>query len=173
VIRKQIVKEGLSQMIGQRIQATCITFTTHLLISMAPSKTQRNSYPHKTERKKDKTVQQTYSSLKSIANEGKKKHGKSQNTNGSYDGYIRRGKKFLAQFVAEDGCGVLCGEDENEEPKDNEKSMDPNFHRAFTGSPIECTPSAIAMFMAHKCFTEQKGKATAASIHAAFLRYFK
>ena len=136
---------------------------------MAPSKTQRKSYPRKAERK---SVHQTYSSLKSIANEGKKKHGKSQNTNESYDGYVRRGKEFLAQFVAEDGCGALCGEDENEMPKDNEKSMDPNFHQAFTGSPIECTPSAIAMFMAHKCFTEQKGKATAASIHAAFLRYY-
>jgi hypothetical protein len=51
-------------------------------------------------------------------------------------------------------------------------TLDPNFHKAFDGTPIECTPLAISMFMTHKCFTENRKASTAIAIHAAFLRHY-
>ena len=98
--------------------------------------------------------------------ESKKKHGKSKNTTDNYDGNVRRGKEFIAAFVEEMLEGTGDGD------ADGEHSMDPNLHQAFTGPPIECTPTALAMFIAQKCFTEECGKSTASAIHAAFLRYY-
>lgn len=117
----------------------------------------------------------TYESLQNTATQGKKQHGKSQKTTGAYDGYVRRGKDFLAQF-ADDAMNnldvPLSGEDENGGQGPSEAKMDPKFHRAFDGQPIKCTPHAISLFMAQKCFTEGLGKTTAESIHAAFLHHY-
>jgi len=82
----------------------------------------------------------------------------------NYGGHIRRGKEFLANFSKEE---------QDAEELDEEAQMDPLFHVAFTGPPIRCTPTALSMFLAHKCFTEDYGKSTASAIHAAFLDYFE
>jgi hypothetical protein len=115
----------------------------------------------------------SYESVQKTVKDSKKKHGKSKNTTENYDGNVRRGKEFIAAFVKEtlegieemhsDGCNSKA---------DGEDSMDPNLHQAFAGPPIECTPTALAMFIAQKCFTEECGKSTASAIHAAFLRYY-
>ena len=99
----------------------------------------------------------------------KKKHGKAKNTTDNYDGNVRRGKEFIAAFVKE--TRMVEGADSEEGDGDGE-SMDPNLHQAFAGPPIECTPTALSMFIAQKCFTEECGKSTASAIHAAFLRYY-
>lgn len=94
-----------------------------------------------------------------------KKNGKSKNTTYNYNGNVWRGKELIVAFVKE------TLEDTNNDGEDS-KSMDPNLHQAFAGPPIQCTPTAIAMFIAQKCFTEECGKSTASAIHAAFLRYY-
>ena len=125
-----------------------------------------------------------YRSAFKVAAEGKNKHGKSEQTRNKYSGHVRRGIEFLANFTreeqeaeknwqnAEDGSNHLSAENENEIPTDIEAQMDPNFNLAFTGPPIRCTPTAIVMFMAHKCFTEERGKSTASAMHAAFLHHY-
>ena len=130
------------------------------------------------------TAKVNYQSTFKVAAEGKHKHGKSKETRDNYSGHIRRGIAFLANFTreeqeaeenwqnAEDGSNHLSAENENEIPTDIEAQMDPNLHVAFTGPPIRCTPTAIVMFMAHKCFTEEHGKSTASAIHAAFLNHY-
>jgi len=126
--------------------------------------------------KKSKLVEKpTYAALQNTAIQGKRQHGKSRKTTGAYDGYIRHGREFLAQFA--DGSRndldvPLSGEDEDGIIGPSETKMDPEFHRAFEGWPIKCTPRAISLFMAHKCFTEGLGKTTAESIHAAFLHHY-
>ena len=109
----------------------------------------------------------SYESVQKTINESKKKHGKAKNTTDNYDGNVRRGKEFIAEFVKD--LDETVTEDVD---VDGEYSMDPNLHRAFDGPPIECTPTALAMFIAQKCFTEECGKSTAVAIHAAFLRYY-
>jgi hypothetical protein len=112
-------------------------------------------------------VTPSYESVQKTVKESKKKHGKSKNTTDNYDGNVRRGREFIATFVKETLEGTGRESDAN-----GEDSMDPNLHQAFAGPPIECTPTALAMFIAQKCFTEECGKSTASAIHAAFLRYY-
>lgn len=133
---------------------------------------------------KERTVEANYRSVFKVAAEGKQKHGKSEQTRNNYSGHIRRGIDFLANFAreeqeaeeiwknTEDGSNLLSADNENEIPTDIEAQMDPKFHVAFTGPPIRCTPTAIAVFLAHKCFTEERGKSTASAVHSAFLDHY-
>ena len=98
--------------------------------------------------------------------DSKKKHGKLKNTTDNYDGNVRRGKELIEAFV-KDSLEQTEGSD-----RDGDNSMDPNLHQAFAGPPIECMPTALAMFIAQKCFTEECGKSMASAIHAAFLCYY-
>lgn len=122
-----------------------------------------------------------------VAAEGKDQHGKSARTRESYKGHIKRGVEFLAKFAAEERSAEetwkaagssnnqsaqLSTDNEHEIPTDEEAQMDPNFCNAFTGPPKRCTPSALVIFLAHKCFTKECGKSTASAIHAAFLDHY-
>lgn len=150
--------------------------------SNTPSKSKKKH--HSTAKDRAGTAKANYISTFKVAAEGKQKHGKSVQTRNNYSGHIRRGIEFLADFAreeqeaeeiwqnAEDGSNHLSAENENDIPTDSEAKMDPNFHLAFTGPPIRCTPTAIVMFMAHKCFTEERGKSTASALHAAFLNHY-
>lgn len=124
-----------------------------------------------------------YARLQKASVEKKKQYGKSENTNSNYCGQVKRGQEFVARFSVEqaeaekrwqeEGDEVLSGDDDEDEiHEDGPAKLDPNFHKAFDGSPIECTPLAISMFMTHKCFTENRKASTAISIHAAFTRYY-
>jgi hypothetical protein len=147
--------------------------------------------PSKSKKKRSSTAKDiagtktnNYRSTFKVAAEGKQKHRKAEQTQNNYSGHIRRGIEFLANFAreeqeaeeiwqnAEDRSNHLSAENENEIPADTEAQMDPNFQFAFTGPPIRCTPTAIVMFMAHKCFTEKRGKSTASALHAAFLDHY-
>jgi hypothetical protein len=116
----------------------------------------------------------SYKSVQKTVKDSKKKHGKSKNTTDNYDGNVRRGKEFISAFVTEtfEETEGIDGDRCNSKDGDGSESMDPNLHQAFAGPPIECTPTALAMFIAQKCFTEECGKSTASAIHAAFLRYY-
>lgn len=149
-------------------------------LSNSPSQLKKK----RTSTKKASTVKADYQSTFKVAAKGKQKHGKSEQTRKNYSGHVRRGIEFLANFAreeqeaeeiwqnAKDGSNHLSAENENEIPTDSEAQMDPNFHCAFTGPPVRCTPTAIVMFMAHKCFTEERGTSTATAMHAAFLDHY-
>jgi hypothetical protein len=118
--------------------------------------------------------------LKELAAKKTKQYLHSKNTTEAYDGYVKRGKEFLASFVETEGNAKaswkarpsqgLSGDGEDEIKEDNTLlCSNPNFHRAFDGRPIESTPQAITMFLAWKCFKHENGKATADGIHTAFL----
>ena len=124
----------------------------------------------------------SYAEACNTAAKGVKDHGKAPNTTANYEGHVRRGREFLVAFVeeqheaesqwknAEDSSTHLSTEDEDAMPPDATKH--PQFHVAFSGPPIECTPFALALFLAYKCFTENHGKSTASAIHAGFKRHY-
>jgi hypothetical protein len=132
--------------------------------------------------KTKKTKPANYAALKTLAAENQKKHGKSKNTTDNYDGHIRRGKEFVAKFSKDEAITEaewqhgsihrMSGDGEDSEIAGQDE-LDPEFPFAFTGPPKKCTPLAISMFMASKCFEENRGKSTAVAIHAAFLLYYK
>ncbi|KAF8956169.1 hypothetical protein BDZ97DRAFT_1708433 [Flammula alnicola] len=139
-----------------------------------------NRKPNKKSKSKSSTACQpskSYAEARKGVSETIRQHGKSQNTTGNYEGYVRRGKEFLAMFANEgeaangdidDGDGDRGAES----PDDADNGMDPCFREAFDGPPIKCTPIAIAMFMGYKCIDENLGKSTASGIQAAFLEYY-
>ena len=132
----------------------------------ASTHTSSRKQPSKSKTKKNRSnPTPSYESVQKTIKESKKKHGKAKNTTDNYDGNVRRGKEFIAAFVKE----TFEGTDDDGE---DSESMDPNLHQAFAGPPIKCTPTALAMFIAQKCFTEECGKSTASAIHAASLRYY-
>ena len=153
--------------------------------SNSPSKT-RSKKKHTSTKATAKAgaVKADYKSTFKVVAEGKEKHGKAMRTQNNYSRHIRRGIEFLANFAREkqeaerswqnaaDGSNLLSADNENEIPTDIEAQMDPNLHDAFTGPPIRCTPTAIVMFLAHKCFTEECGKSTASALHSAFLDHY-
>ena len=121
----------------------------------------------------------SYTKACNTAARGMKAHGKAKRTTENYDGHVQCGREFLAAFVkdqskaesqwtnGEDSSTNLSAENEDQIP-----SKHPQFHVAFDGPPIECTPLALALFLAHKCFTENRGKSTAVAIHAGFKLHY-
>jgi hypothetical protein len=137
--------------------------------------TSSRKQPGTSKSKKKSSSTPSYESVQKTVKDSKKKHGKSKNTTDNYDGNVRRGKEFIAAFVKDTLEGTETGEiasDNANTDGEGPGSMDPNLHQAFAGPPIGCTPTALAMFIAQKCFTEECGKSTASAIHAAFLRYY-
>ncbi|KAH9475673.1 hypothetical protein JR316_0011232 [Psilocybe cubensis] len=128
----------------------------------------------------------SYADIRKTATDGIKQHGKAAATTENYFGHIRRGRQFLENFVLEESRaeGEWCGNDnaaqnlstEGEESiqslNSTEFCMPAQFREAFDSFPIECTPLAISMFIAFKCYTHNRGKSTASAIHAAFLRHY-
>ena len=97
-----------------------------------------------------------------------KKHGKARNTDTNYDGHIRRGWEWIHRFSCEEaeaeqhwkaggGSEPLLSGDDDEETQHADKLQDPEFHKALDACPISCTPLAISMFLAFKCFDEDHG----------------
>ena len=155
----------------------------HLQLTM-PKASQADKPKKKSAAKKQpKLSPHDYVHLQKKSAEKKKQFGRAENTNNSYGRQVKRGQEFVARFAMEhaeaetqweeNGGGAVSGDD-NEDDSCNAApaTLDPNFHKAFDGAPIECTPLAISMFMKHKCFMENRKVLTAVAIHAAFLCHY-
>jgi hypothetical protein len=137
---------------------------------MAPASSSAKT-PSKKRGKKSSQPLLNYSSVKKTAADGKKTHGKAQNTTANYDGHIRRGREFLAAYQDEQMSRAM-GESDSAANTDSDVLMDSEFPHAFSGPPVKCTPFALSTFLGHKCFTENVGASTASQVHAAFLHYY-
>lgn len=134
--------------------------------------------PRKCGRKKSVGQASSLHHLQTLAAAKTKKYLKSGNTTEAYQGYIKRGKEFLASFFNEEHeaegiwkAGLEQGLSGDGESEIDGKTMldDEEFRDAFEGCPSNSTPQAIAMFLAFKCFEQGNGKSTADGIHAAFI----
>ena len=139
-------------------------------------------------KKQPKLSPSDFTHLQKKSAEKKKQFGRAENTNNSYGGQVKRGQEFVARFAMEqaeaekrweeNGEEAVSGDnddgddDEGDSCNNAPAMLDPDFHKAFDGAPIECTPLAISMFMTHKCFTENRKASTPIAIHAAFLRHY-
>ncbi|KAF8801876.1 hypothetical protein BYT27DRAFT_7261528 [Phlegmacium glaucopus] len=89
--------------------------------------------PPKTGGRKPKQPLPSYFSVKKTAVNGKKTHGKAQNTTINYDGHICCGKEFLAAYSRDDQLSEARGESNSAANTDSDTPMDPKFPYAFTG----------------------------------------
>ena len=158
----------------------------HLLIMPAPSNPVKKACKPKKPKKMNKAPKlspRDHAHLQKKSAEKKKQFGRSENTNNSYGGQVKRGQEFVACFSMEqaeaeelwqeNGEDAVSGDDdEGDSCNIAPATLDPDFDKAFDGTPIQCTPLAISMFMTYKCFTENRKSSTAVAIHAAFLRHY-
>ena len=115
--------------------------------------------------------------LRKLASDKKRQYLHSNNTTEKYNGYVARGKEWLASFSEEEqeaeskwkSASLQGLSSEGEDEIAENKMEDPEFSHAFDGPPGKCTPQAITMFLAWKCFSQDNGQSTADGIHAAFL----
>lgn len=137
---------------------------------MAPTSSSAKT-PSKKGGKKSNQPLPDYSSVKKTAADGKKTHGKAQNTTANYNGHICRGQEFLAAYQNEQMIRAR-GESDSAKNTDSDVLMDSEFPHAFSGPPVKCMPFALSTFLGHKCFTENVGASTASQVHTAFLHYY-
>lgn len=116
-------------------------------------------------------AQKSFRKAKEDAGKHIRENIRSDNTNNNYRSTIERTRKWVREFVASQGQSKGREDDDDESHEDVE--MDPEFPTCLDNKPRKCTPEAITMFMAWKCFDEQKGKATAVQIHAAWKHHYK
>jgi hypothetical protein len=114
----------------------------------------------KTKKKVTLIVKPTVQELQNIKKTNHDEHGKPKATKSNYEGYIKRGKEFLALLVEgrrAQGDSSMDGLDTNV----LEKAFDDN-------QPNEYSATALELYLTEKCFNEGHGKSTANGIHSAW-----
>jgi hypothetical protein len=113
--------------------------------------------------------------LEHLQNSGKKANLNSRGTRRSYDGYVKRGRQWLAGHFSENkNSGIPKGVDKDDlPPLQNDIYEDPEFKNAFNERPNKYSHQALALFISYKCFHQNLKKGTGTSIHAAFKKYWE
>ena len=136
----------------------------------APARTQKAQVKRSSNQRK---LTSTLAELEEAKQASKRKHGSATKTTAGYEGYIRRGKVWLADLIRN-----LSTEHSFEHPKgcptslDNAKWDVADLGLAFEIKPNRSSPWALASFISHKCFENNLGESTAEGVHAAFKRYW-
>ncbi|RDB24467.1 hypothetical protein Hypma_008539 [Hypsizygus marmoreus] len=99
----------------------------------------------------------TLAALNRVQAAAREEFGQPKTTRSSYTGYLKRGKKFLAQLVA-DRCA-----------RNTDDGVDTDLlEKAFDNPPNKYSVLALDAYLAQKCFNENCGKDTAGGIQGAF-----
>ncbi|KIJ89479.1 hypothetical protein K443DRAFT_16071 [Laccaria amethystina LaAM-08-1] len=118
----------------------------------------------KSKERKTKTKTADFETLQNIHDARLVEYGKSKNTNKAYAGHISRGRKFLADIVAERELkGIeVC-----------DKGIPTNeLAKAFDKPPNRHSAVALEFFLVQKVFTEELSKSYAEGIQGAFADYW-
>jgi hypothetical protein len=141
---------------------------------MAPTSTPKITTGRKTKpggTKRSKSTTPTLEALDQAKAAGKARFSRPMRTRDAYDGYLLRGKEFLARLVMDRRRQRAAKGDEGISLSDDVNTDE--LAKAFdeTG-PNKYSPIALEYFLTQKCFTEDRGMATAWRIHAAFCDYW-
>ncbi|KIY47992.1 hypothetical protein FISHEDRAFT_74093 [Fistulina hepatica ATCC 64428] len=103
--------------------------------------------------------------LKDAVKAAEEEHGQAKRTKAAYDGYIVRGRKFLADLVA------------SRRREHVTDGMDTNLlEQAFDDTPNRLSSDALMMFITDNCLTpngKQLQHSTAESCQAAFVKLWE
>ncbi|KAJ4475118.1 hypothetical protein C8R41DRAFT_869964 [Lentinula lateritia] len=152
-----------------------------LVVTDSPRDPRKASKKQKTEETITGSPVKRLSDLRRETNVNTTAHIRAPNTIKKYEEVIKRGRKWLEDFLDAEEKARDC--DENEEDEDGSDFKEDRstaalqqtaseFRGCLDGKPRESTPEAIAMFMSWKCYTEGRKIATANQIHAAFKYYY-
>ncbi|EDR05077.1 uncharacterized protein LACBIDRAFT_303868 [Laccaria bicolor S238N-H82] len=118
----------------------------------------------KSKERKTKAKTADFETLQNIRDARLVEYGKSKNTNKVYAGHIARGRKFLADIVAErEFKGIeIC-----------DKGIPTiELAKAFDKPPNRYSAVALEFFLVQKVFTEELSKSSAEGIQGAFADYW-
>jgi hypothetical protein len=111
--------------------------------------------------------------LQQLQDSGKKANLNSGQTRRNYNGYMRRGRQWLAGHFSED-TNVPRGLEQDELPSPHDDMyQDPDFKNAFNERPNKYSHQALALFISFKCFHQNLKAGTGTGIHAAFKKYWE
>jgi hypothetical protein len=115
------------------------------------------------------------SALQQLQDSGKRANLNSGRTRRNYEGYVKRGRAWLAgHFSGEGNSGVPKGVNEHELGSlHDDMYQDPDFKNAFGERPNKYTHQALALFISYKCFHQNLKAGTGTGIHAAFKKYWE
>lgn len=138
---------------------------------MAPTSTPKVKTGRKTkvgQIKRSKSTTPSLEALDQAKAAGKARFSRPARTREAYDGYLLRGKEFLARLVADrQRQHAAKGEVLNDDVDTDELA------KAFDDTgPNKYSPIALEYFLTQKCFTEDRGMPTAWRIHAAFCDFW-
>lgn len=113
--------------------------------------------------------------LQRLQDSGKKANLNSGGTRRNYEGYMKRGRDWLAGHFSENSpSGLPQGVDKADLPSlQDDIYEDPEFKNAFNERPNKYSHQALALFISYKCFHQNLKKGTGTSIHAAFKKYWE
>lgn len=112
--------------------------------------------------------------LEKLQDSGKQANLNSGQTRRKYEGYVRRGREWLAGHFSQDkNSAAPKGLDTDKLPSAADDIYgDPDFEKAFNERPNKCSHQALALFISYKCFHQNLKKGTGQGIHAAFKKYW-
>jgi hypothetical protein len=109
----------------------------------------------------------SYKEIQAIRDKDKANHMHAKKTKSKYRGYIRQGRKFLADMITE----MTSSGDKDQ--FDDEIDLE-QFAKAFTEpGPNKYSVQALEAFLVQKCLKEGCGVSTRDGIHAAFKRHWE
>lgn len=115
--------------------------------------------------KKNPGPQHSLESLTKTADINLKEYLHVQRTDTTYEGYLKRGKEFLAKTVLDRRAAGIDICEEGIKTNELEKAFD-------TTAPNKYSAAVVAAFITQKCFAEGLSDSYAYGIHAAFCRYW-
>lgn len=129
----------------------------------------------KKSRKKATAVKVTHTlgELQHLARVQTKQYALAQSTRKSYDGYLKRGRKFIGEVVNHSRKEEASGEGPGGLNVDGNPVDYDKFNKALDGPPNEYSAEALTMFLADQCFVQGNGKSNADAAHAAFKKYWE
>jgi len=119
----------------------------------------------KTKKKVTLIVKPTVQDLQSIKKANHDEHGQPKTTKKNYNGYIKRGKEFLALLVERRQAEGDAMDSDGLDTKTLGKAFDDN-------RPNKYSVIALELYLTEKCFNEGHGRSTANGIHSAWAAYW-
>lgn len=127
-------------------------------MALSPTSTARKVKP--TMKKKTKGATSSFATLQKTKAAGLTEFGQAKRTRSAYAGYVERGRKFLADIVAD--------RRQNGDAEINKDGIDTDLLAKAFETPNKYSVTALELYLVQKCFTEGYGKSTSDGIHGAF-----
>lgn len=116
----------------------------------------------------DSAFASTLGSLQNTQIEQTKRWALAKRTSEAYSGYVKRGKEFLKQLIANSRTAGEVLTDKYGDPINED-----DFKNVFDDPPNQYSAEALMMYLSEECHKLGKGKSTAQALYSAFKKHWE